>query len=362
MRASRYEPSSQLSIRTGRQTQLRACQTASQSAHGAPRRSVPGTRVPVHSTREAYPKTCPAATRKRPCKCGQHANTIVPNPADPQTFNRYSYALGNPLKFVDPTGHSVDCAYGEQYCHAGRLDTGRRAQDLANSHANDGTPYSELSDREQSILAEGGLGPAGYNEVVSGGVSPADPLHDPATYVAAAAGGVYGLTKVGPTLAFQAGTQCLANAICAALIGAGAHGATQSATSQSTYLEYRALRAQGYTAAQAYKLIQQFRSGANPGQQFAFHFTSTQGAQGIVASGEIWATARGLAGPGVYMGTTSTPGVMRVIPILGYGLAPWANVRIPVYLSPDVQAALTYPLLPLQTVIYGTGQALHLVP
>src|SRR5690606_35230829 len=33
------------------------------------------------------------------------ADTIVPNPADPQSFNRYSYTLNNPLRYTDPTGH-----------------------------------------------------------------------------------------------------------------------------------------------------------------------------------------------------------------------------------------------------------------
>jgi RHS repeat-associated protein len=33
------------------------------------------------------------------------ADTIVPNPANPQAFNRYSYCLNNPLKYIDPSGH-----------------------------------------------------------------------------------------------------------------------------------------------------------------------------------------------------------------------------------------------------------------
>ena len=36
------------------------------------------------------------------------ADTIVPGPANPQAFNRYSYVLNNPLKYTDPTGHCVD--------------------------------------------------------------------------------------------------------------------------------------------------------------------------------------------------------------------------------------------------------------
>jgi RHS repeat-associated protein len=33
------------------------------------------------------------------------ADTIIPNPMDPQSLNRYSYCLNNPLKYVDPSGH-----------------------------------------------------------------------------------------------------------------------------------------------------------------------------------------------------------------------------------------------------------------
>jgi len=33
------------------------------------------------------------------------ADTIVPNPANPQSLNRYSYTLGNQLRYTDPSGH-----------------------------------------------------------------------------------------------------------------------------------------------------------------------------------------------------------------------------------------------------------------
>ena len=34
-------------------------------------------------------------------------DTIIPDPMNPQAFNRYSYCLNNPLKYVDPSGHVV---------------------------------------------------------------------------------------------------------------------------------------------------------------------------------------------------------------------------------------------------------------
>ena len=33
------------------------------------------------------------------------ADTIVPQPANPQALNRYAYGLNNPVKYIDPTGH-----------------------------------------------------------------------------------------------------------------------------------------------------------------------------------------------------------------------------------------------------------------
>ena len=36
------------------------------------------------------------------------ADTIVPDPANPQSFNRYSYGYNNPVKYFDPTGHVVE--------------------------------------------------------------------------------------------------------------------------------------------------------------------------------------------------------------------------------------------------------------
>lgn len=37
------------------------------------------------------------------------ADTIVPNPGDSQSLNRYMYVAGNPLKYIDPSGHANSC-------------------------------------------------------------------------------------------------------------------------------------------------------------------------------------------------------------------------------------------------------------
>jgi RHS repeat-associated protein len=36
------------------------------------------------------------------------ADSIVPEPGNPQALNRYSYCLGNPLRYVDPTGYFTE--------------------------------------------------------------------------------------------------------------------------------------------------------------------------------------------------------------------------------------------------------------
>jgi hypothetical protein len=49
----------------------------------------------------------------------QQPDTIIPNPANPQSFNRFSYVYNRPINYNDPSGHNADCGIGEYGCRAG---------------------------------------------------------------------------------------------------------------------------------------------------------------------------------------------------------------------------------------------------
>jgi hypothetical protein len=57
-------------------------------------------------------------------------DTVIPNPANPQCFNRYSYCLNNPLKYTDPSGQTAEedywklCGEGEKLKEEKTIDVG----------------------------------------------------------------------------------------------------------------------------------------------------------------------------------------------------------------------------------------------
>ena len=67
------------------------------------------------------------------------ADTIVPNAANPQDLNRFSYVRNNPLRFVDPSGHilcdgATSCAQGGWRSQVVALPRNRRRLLVQNRH------------------------------------------------------------------------------------------------------------------------------------------------------------------------------------------------------------------------------------
>jgi RHS repeat-associated protein len=76
------------------------------------------------------------------------ADTLVPDPADPQSYNRYSYGRNRALKFVDPTGHR-ECDIATLDCDGGAITPepstapGSREMEMWELHALMQAVYSE---------------------------------------------------------------------------------------------------------------------------------------------------------------------------------------------------------------------------
>ena len=66
------------------------------------------------------------------------ADSLVPSPADPQSFNRYSYVYNNPLNATDPTGHFVETVWDAANIADGEgieVETTHDSHDSAESEA-----------------------------------------------------------------------------------------------------------------------------------------------------------------------------------------------------------------------------------
>jgi RHS repeat-associated protein len=74
-------------------------------------------------------------------------DTIIPNPANPQSYNRYSYGLNNPLRYTDPSGHVA--------CVGNNFDDGPQCKvNPASSWYYTGISKGKYSSAEQGILED----------------------------------------------------------------------------------------------------------------------------------------------------------------------------------------------------------------
>jgi RHS repeat-associated protein len=75
-------------------------------------------------------------------------DSIVTQPGDPQSLNRYAYVRNNPLRYIDPTGHVQACAEGALEAGCGRDRT-------IYTHSPVQFPMTGLDDHDREVR-EGG--------------------------------------------------------------------------------------------------------------------------------------------------------------------------------------------------------------
>ncbi len=114
------------------------------------------------------------------------ADTIVPDSMNPQTINKYTYVLNNPVNYTDPSGH---CAYGEMTpdgwkCYGGSI--------YSSGNTNSNKPSTVYYDHETSTYdtPEELTGNHSPYEIVDGPNNPVETT-SPQTNIANELVGVY---------------------------------------------------------------------------------------------------------------------------------------------------------------------------
>ncbi len=104
------------------------------------------------------------------------ADTIVPDPVNPQQFNRYTYSLNNPVNYLDPTGHAT-CHSLDGTCYAEEAPAIQQSAEISTKNSS-GTNGSGNTSSEKSwalvtwgLFSQGGIANAKFINWLDGGQS-----------------------------------------------------------------------------------------------------------------------------------------------------------------------------------------------
>ena len=98
---------------------------------------------------------------------------IIPDPGNPIDLDRYAYARNNPTRYIDPSGHRVECGANEYGCSGGKHDAKLLAYKLVEALSRKArekgaiTFYAGLTRRQKSILAEGEWSSGAFNDEIT---------------------------------------------------------------------------------------------------------------------------------------------------------------------------------------------------
>jgi RHS repeat-associated protein len=142
-------------------------------------------------------------------------DTIIPNPADPQGWNRYAYVQNSPLVFTDPTGQFI--VKDEECKQASCSGDPRFASHIIRENADEPEVWDTLTPDERSILGAAGIGPGFWQDMFFGNAQDiGGTWADPAVYLSAMLALV--VTGVPQLVLTAAANACLGNMTCAGLV------------------------------------------------------------------------------------------------------------------------------------------------
>lgn len=81
------------------------------------------------------------------------ADTIVPQPGNPQSLNRYSYGSNNPVKYIDPSGHQ-GCEPNDQGCWESRWYQSHGYEQTNGNWVQTGYYYFADSDAASNLMRD----------------------------------------------------------------------------------------------------------------------------------------------------------------------------------------------------------------